>query len=380
MQPRLPAELPQTGVRFLESRIHLVDEPLDHLDGRVLRHLADEARVEEEATHREHHLAVDIVLHVLEGLVSDPHRPIPVVSREVRELELGRLRVAVDPVGGLEDATALLGEVAQVLEEVLHLLRVAESLERVEREVRVAQPAEAVVPVAPGPRVLGKARRRGGKQRARVFVLVELERERRANDLVLVVARHARALHPAAPVVERALEEALGGLLETGLERLAPGEDEMAVVLEEEWPLVLDVGQRDVRREPHRRREARELDVVGRTPAADLGETVLVRRPAANPRARLAVQWTKDPNEHRRLEEAVEEVEPRREVDELESAPLAREHGAQHVRVLHVLTARSGSRRCPRSRRRHPVLGRGAARRRSSSRGAASTATRPTPP
>ena len=137
MEPRLPAELPETCVGLLEPRVHLVDEPLDHLDRGVPRDLPDEARVEEEATHRQHHLAVDIVLHVLEGLVPDPHRAVPVVPREVRELDLGRLRVAVDPVGGLEDATALLGEVAQVLEKVLHLLRVPETLERVEREVRV---------------------------------------------------------------------------------------------------------------------------------------------------------------------------------------------------------------------------------------------------
>ena len=193
------------------------------------RDLADEARVEEEPADREHHLAVDVVLDVLEGLVPDPHRPVAVEPREVLELAFGRLRVAVDPVRGLEHAVALLAEVAQVLEEVLHLLGVPEPLERVQREVRVAQPAEAVVPGAPGPGMLGEARRRRGEERARVLVLVELERERRADDLALVVARHARALHPAAPVVERALEEALGRLLETGLERLAPGEDEVAV-------------------------------------------------------------------------------------------------------------------------------------------------------
>ena len=182
----------------------------------------------------EHHLAVDVVLDVLEGLVADPHRPVAVEAREVLELALLRVRVAVDPVCGLEHALVLLGEVAQVLEEALHLLGVPEPLERVQREVRVTQPAEAVVPVASRPGVLGEARRRRGEERARVLVLVQLERERRAHDLVLVVARDPRALHPAAPVVERALEEALGGLLEPGFERLAPGEDEVAVVLEQE--------------------------------------------------------------------------------------------------------------------------------------------------
>ena len=120
------------------------------------RDLADEARVEEEAADREHHLAVDVVLDVLERLVADSHRPVPVEAREMVELALGRLRVAVDPVGGLEDAVVLLGEVAQVLEEELHLLGVAEPLERVQGEVGVAQPAEAVVPVRPDPGCSGR--------------------------------------------------------------------------------------------------------------------------------------------------------------------------------------------------------------------------------
>ena len=44
-----PRNSQRPGVRLLEPRVHLVDEPLDHLDRRVPRHLADEARVEEEA-------------------------------------------------------------------------------------------------------------------------------------------------------------------------------------------------------------------------------------------------------------------------------------------------------------------------------------------
>ena len=132
----------------------------------------------------------------------------------------------------------------QVLEEVLHLLRVPQALERVQREVRVAQPAEAVVPVPSRSRVLGNARRRRGQQRARVLVLVELQRERRANDLLLVLAGDARPLDPTPPVVERPLEEPLGRLLEPGFERLAPGQHEVSVVLEQERPLVLDVGER----------------------------------------------------------------------------------------------------------------------------------------
>jgi hypothetical protein len=336
VQPRLPAELPEPRVRLLEPRVHLVDEHLDHVDRRVPRYLPDEACVEEEPAHAEHHLAVDVVLDVLERLVADAHRPVAVVPGEMGEHELGRLRVAVDPIRGLEHTATLLAQVAEELEEVLHLLRVAEPLERVQREVRVAQPAEAVVPRPPRAGMLRDAGRRRGEERPRVLVLVELERERRAHDLVLVVARHARALHPATPVVERPLEEALRGLLEPRLERLAPRDDEVAVALEEERPLVLDVRQRDVRRESHGRREARELDVVRRPPPSDLVEAVLVGGAAAHACPWLAVQGPQDPDEHRRLEVAVVELEARCEVDELERPAVSAEHGAQDVRVLDV--------------------------------------------
>ena len=302
----------------------------------MTRHLADEARVEEEATDREHHLAVDVVLDVLERLVADPHRPVPVEPGEVRKLALFRFRVAVDPVGGLENALVLLGEVAEVLEEVLHLLRVAETLERVEREVRVAQPAEAVVPGTPRAGMLGDARRRRGEERTRVLVLMELERECGADDLVLVVARHAGALHPPPPVVERSLEKALCGLLEPSLQRLAPGDDEVAVALEEERPFVFHVREWEIRRQADRRGKPCELDVIRSPPAADLLQPVLVRRPAAHPRARLTRERTEDADEHRGLEEAVVEVEARREVDELELAVLSPKDGAQDVRVFEV--------------------------------------------
>ena len=84
----LPAELPQPGVRLVQPRVDLVDELPHELDRRLRRDLARETRVEEQPADREHHLAVDVVLHVLEGLVADPHRPVALVPREVLELPL----------------------------------------------------------------------------------------------------------------------------------------------------------------------------------------------------------------------------------------------------------------------------------------------------
>jgi hypothetical protein len=111
----------------------------------------------------------------------------------------------------------------------------------------------------------------------------------------------------------------------------------VAVAFEEERPLVLDVRERDVRREPHGGREPGVLDVVRRPPEPGLGEAVLVDGLAANARARLSAERPQDADQHLRLERAVVEDEPRREVDELELAGRRPEDGAEDVRVLEVL-------------------------------------------
>ena len=98
------------------SRLHLVEEVLHDPDRGLRADLADEARVREGTADGEHHLAVDVVLDVLERLVADPDRPVAVVAGQVLELPLVSVGGAVDPVRGLEDALALLGDVAQVLE------------------------------------------------------------------------------------------------------------------------------------------------------------------------------------------------------------------------------------------------------------------------
>ena len=68
----------------------------------------------------------------------------------------------------------------------------------------------------------------------------------------------------------------------------------------------------------------------------DLVESVLVRRAAAEAGARLPRERPQDPDEHRRLEEPVVQLEARREVDQLERPALAAEDRSQHVRVLDV--------------------------------------------
>src|SRR2546429_9929576 len=68
------------------------------------------------------------------------------------------------PIRGLQTSGVSVGDdVQDVAEIALHRVRVAQPIEGVDHEVGVAQPAVAVVPVAPAPPCLGNRRRQDRK-------------------------------------------------------------------------------------------------------------------------------------------------------------------------------------------------------------------------
>ena len=68
-----------------------------------------------------------------------------------------------------------------------------EAVERRDRKIGVAQPAEAIVPVALGIGVLGNARREGRDDAAGFLIDAEFQRDGGANDGVLPVWRGGEA-------------------------------------------------------------------------------------------------------------------------------------------------------------------------------------------
>ncbi len=168
--------------------------------------------------------------------------------------------------------------------------------------------------------MLGEAGRGRREQRAGVLVLVELEHERRADHLALVVAGRPCPLHPAGASSRRS---ARGSARRSPPARLSSGSPHVRTTW---WSRSSrngrsssHVAERDVRRQSHRRREVGELDVVARPPRPRLDAAVVVDGPAADADARLAVEPAQDANEHQRLEVAVVEREARCEVEQLEA-------------------------------------------------------------
>ena len=176
------ADLPDPVVRLVPVRGQLVDERA--LQRPALRRLLEPAVAG--VLEGDHHLAEHVGLALVHGAVADAHRAGAGVAGEVVELALGELAATVDAVHDLEVLGVSRDRPQQPVAPAPRLVGVAGPDERLEREGRVAQPAEAVVPVAFAAEVL---RERGGRSRHDAPGLVvghQAQGEQAATDQVAV--------------------------------------------------------------------------------------------------------------------------------------------------------------------------------------------------
>ena len=151
-------------------------------------------------------LAVDIELELRRRGVADPHGGRPLVARQPVELALVQAALPREPVHDL-DVGGVAGDGAQEpLAPRLGLLARAGLQHREERQRGVAQPAEAVVPVALAADPLGQRRGRRGDDPAGRRVRHRLQHDQRLVDLLVVVAgaRQRRRPSPASTPRSRA--------------------------------------------------------------------------------------------------------------------------------------------------------------------------------
>src|SRR5205823_13735458 len=119
--------------------------------------------------------AVDIVLRLLVGLVACAYRSHPAVARQRVDDAFPQVGLAVDPVHGLQvTVLAVGGDVNDVTQVALHGQGGIEAIERIDHEVAVAQPAEAVIPRAAAVRRLRDGGGHGRDDGPGIVVGVEL--------------------------------------------------------------------------------------------------------------------------------------------------------------------------------------------------------------
>ena len=174
----------------------------------------DRDRVEQHAPH--------VVLLLVPGTVAGPHRAGALVAGEVVERLLGELVLAADPVHDLEGVGAY--RLHDEGEELECLPLEVQREEAPEHEGGIADPGEAVVPVALAAGRLRQRRGGGGHDRPGGRVAQALERQRAALEVTPPgMVGEVAALQPVPPDLRR-VPYLIGGLLRRAGDLVAPGE------------------------------------------------------------------------------------------------------------------------------------------------------------
>ena len=167
-------------------------------------------------------VAVDVELGLRGGVVADPDRARAAVAVELQRA-LGRALAAVQAVEDLQARVGQLRCVQQPPEERVGLARAAQVQQGVEREGRVAHPAEAVVPVALAADLLGQRGGRRRRDRPGRGVEEQLERQRAADHGVAPRTVVGALRGPAPPVGGRGFQPPLDVLARREDQRLLVG-------------------------------------------------------------------------------------------------------------------------------------------------------------
>ncbi len=149
--------------------------------------LPRQALVPEHLRGRQHHRAVDVVLALADRRVADAHRPVAAIAGQGVDQALDRVGARRDGeqrrhVLDLAARTAGLDHVDDEAHVAFHGARRRQPVERRHGEEGIAQPGEAVVPVA---HRAGRLRHRGrerGQHRTGILVAAQLEGDGGADD------------------------------------------------------------------------------------------------------------------------------------------------------------------------------------------------------
>ena len=314
------AQLPHAGVGLVVQQPGLLAHRFQSREVRGVG-ATKETVVVEGLRRAENDVAVDVVLEVLVRLVADAHRAHAPVSRQVGHDRLGQGLLQADAVERL-DVTRLRAaqHVVEPAQIVLHGSDLGQAVQRANDEERIAQPAEAIVPVAPAVRRFRNARRHGGDDGARLLELTELERDGGADHRLLPLQRNGEAARPGAPVEGGLLLEFPGGLVDASGQRLVGTEQQAHRRVQREPGAFGDIGRRRARRQPQRAARKHVAQVIAAARDHRRLAGPLAERPDADADARVPRQRADPANQLRRAENPVAMEEARREVGDLHAS------------------------------------------------------------
>src|SRR6185295_5112021 len=145
---------------------------------------------------------------------------------------------------------------------ILHGLSRTDSAECLDDEVRITQPAIAVVPRSAGIRRFGDRGGMGGDDAAGFLEIGKLQSYSSTDDFILPVVRYRKAANPVHPVIACALQKFLACRIKFTQKRLFVAENKMHWPVEQEWCFAINVRERRVGSEPNDRLIAPIVNVV----------------------------------------------------------------------------------------------------------------------
>ncbi len=259
-----------------------------------------EPLVEERVRDREDRGPVGVVLSLPVRMVADAHGTDAAVAGQRRDDPLVERRFAGDRVDRLQRTLAgVRGDRREVAHVAFQRPGRAEPVQRVDDEVSVSQPAVPVVPVALRARRLGDRRRHRGDDRAGVFVGVELQRDRGADDVRLPFVGNRKAPYPVLPPRDGLVDRATCVRGRRAGEGLVGAEHQRARVVDEERPFVGDRGERRVGRQAQRQVRRDVADVVASGRRGRALPAPVARRAKPHDDARTARDAAHVPHERR---------------------------------------------------------------------------------
>jgi hypothetical protein len=292
--------------------------------------------IKKDGREREHHLAENVVLDVPGGAVADPHRTVAAKARPFRQDVLVEIRTTVDAIERRQIQLRVRPrDVEQKANEVLALVELPEQPKSAEHVGRVSQPTIAVVPRAAALRGLGNGGRRRRHDGARVLETVQLEGQRRADDLILENWRNIAVLNPALPVAPGLHQESLGQGRQRLFHRSAIRQHQVMPLREREGATV-EVRQRNVRGQADLTAEAFVAHVIRPRENRGLGLGKAEARLAQHAHARRAFDGLDDAEELRRVKISVILLKARRKIDHAEGARRRPKSRHQNVGVVLV--------------------------------------------
>ena len=336
------AKLPDAGVGLEREFLRLLAERLQQAEQALVAR-PRQAAIEEHRHRGENDAAVGVVLGLLHGGIADAHRAVAAIALEARCDPFVERIGRHDAVDRAQLTLPDRGRDAEdERDEVFHRLRRAQAVERLDDEIGVAQPAEAVVP---GARRAGRLGDRGRVRRddaAGLLEIAQLERDRGADHRVLPIVGDREAADPVAPIVARAIEELAAGPRQFARERLVGAEHHVHRARERKRRLALDERERGIGGQAHDRAAAPIADVVAADRMLVDRVAVVVRRAETDGDAGKPGDRLDHAEQLRRPERAVEIAEAGREVGDAHRAALAvgqhrlHDRGVAHVFRLEV--------------------------------------------